>query len=489
MRSVVSKSESTPGSYKVEELQINGKYGDIKLDHIFTRINFYESIDSPFITGDIMFIDAFNVCSNLPIVEGDKIKGKFKLPDNSEVQDTNYISKYDKGELEFEYEIYAINNSLKVKQDIQSVSLAFCSPVWSDHMKGLVSQGFCQTPYTSAAKQIYDEFLQKGGLQQNIKKKQLEIEQSDGMFNFIIPNWKPLDTIFWLMSRSKKGKAVNYKFFEDKDKFRLVTVEKLMSEGPKMTLYVATPNLELYKSQKVGGGTISPFDDGAMERRYNQCWDTSLGNLLNVTQASGFCMFGRRMLTHDLTFKRVKDYYFKGPEAGNYKLDEPRDYMDDFNDYTHLGGDEPLLLENVSKSLGPKEGDDRFVMYPLQHHQWTGVEDNFKPEDWLRQYKAVQQHLFFYRAQLTSYGKFSLKAGDVITVDWASPQWTQGDKKKEDTRNNGDWLVVSIKRIFDNGTDGHHMVLELARNARTNKPDPIWNSGQEPNYKGEKQTY
>ena len=82
-----------------------------------------------------------------------------------------------------------------------------------------------------------------------------------------------------------------------------------------------------------------------------------------------------------------------------------------------------------------------------------------------------------------------MKAGDVITIDWASPQWTNKDKKEEDKRNNGDWLIVAIKRVFDNNVDGHHMVLELARNARTNKSDPIWEQGQEPNYQGDKTTY
>ena len=154
-----------------------------------------------------------------------------------------------------------------------------------------------------------------------------------------------------------------------------------------------------------------------------------------------------------------------------------------------MRAEEPLLLEDIAKSLGPKEGDDKLVMYPLHHHQWTGVEDNFKPEDWLRQYRAVRQHLYFYRTSLQTYGKFSLKAGDVITIDWASPQWTNKDKKEEDKRNNGDWLIVAIKRVFDNNVDGHHMVLELARNARTNKSDPIWEQGQEPNYQGDKTTY
>ena len=487
MRSVADGKDSSPGSYKLEELRIEGKYGNIDLNHIFSQISILESIDSPFITGNIAFIDAFNVFSNLPIVEGDKIKGKMTLPDSPE--EDQFIRQFDEGELEFEYELYGVNHSLKMKQDIQMVNLPFCSSIWSDNMKGIVSQGFCQTPYISAAKQIFDEFLQKGGLQQKIKNKPLEIEQSDGLFNFIIPNWKPLDAIAWLLSRSKVGKAVNYKFFEDKDKFRLVTVEKLMSAGSKKTLYNVTPNMDTFDSKRVGGGVISPFNMSVMERRYNQCWATSVGSSLNTNDASGYCMYGRRMITHDLTFKRVKDYYYKGVEAGNYKLDEPRDYMDDFNDYTHLGGNEPLILDMIAQEMGPKEGDDKLVMYPLQHHQWTGVEDNFKPEDWLRQYRAVRQHIHFYRASLQTYGKFSLKAGDVITVDWASPQWTHMDKKQLDSRNNGDWLIVSLKRVFENAVDGHHMVLELARNARTNKADHIWDQGQNEKYKGDRTSY
>ena len=481
----ISGKESTPGGYKIKELKIEGKKGDIDIRFIFSGLTIVESINCPFITGTVYIIDAFNILSNLPVMEGDKIKGKFELPDDDE-----FIKQYDQEDpqLEFEYEIYSVVASAKVKQDVQGLVLSFCSSIWSDHLKGRISKGFCQTPYTSAAKQIYDEFLKKGGMQENIKTKELKIEQSDGLFNFIIPNWKPLDAIGWLLARAKKGKAVNYKFFEDKKEFHLETLEKLMSQGPKMTLYDASPNMAV-EGQKNGSGVTSQYRQSEMEIRYNQLWNFSIGNIQNINEASGYYMFGRRMITHDLTFKRVKDYYFTGPEAGNYKLDKPRDYMDDFNDYTHLGGDEPLIDEKIAKSMGPKEGDDKLVMYPLHHHQWTGVEDNFKPEDWLRQYRAVREHPLYYTATAQGYGKFSLKAGDVVTISRNSPQWTHQDEPKKDSRHDGDWLITSIKRHFGSYIDGHHMIIQLARNARTNKSDHIWKQIQEPNFEGDKETY
>ena len=474
----VNGKESIPRGYSIDKLEITSqKGGKIDVRFMLAQLVINESINAPVITGTLTLIDPFNIINNLPVMEGDKFSGSLK----SYTED-QFAKQFDPdGKLEFEYEIFKIGRTMKAKQDIQAVVLHFCSPLWSDNMKGRVSKGFCQTPYASAVKQIYDEYLKKGGMQKNIKTKDLEVEMSDEMFNFIIPNWKPLEAITWLAQRAWKDKAACYRFFENKEKFRFVTLKKLMEEGPKLQYKTSSQNVIL-EPQK---GDQGDFDPAWLHHRYNYLYDISFINAQDLNIASSGYLLGRRMITHDITFKRVKDYYFTGPEAGNYKLDEPRDYMMDFQDMKPMNGGESLIEESIAKSFGPKEGDEKIVVYPLHHHEWTGVEDNFKPEKWLRQHKSMMQHMEFYNVEASCPGNFTMKAGDVIEVEWNSPETgeTKNGVKEQviDKRHNGKWLVTYVSRSFGNHYDTHEMRIRLARNDRQLKPNPIWEGAQEYN--------
>ena len=473
---IINGQESLPGGYSIKTLKITSqKGGSIDVDHLLAQLVITETINAPVITGRLTILDPFNIVSNLPVMEGDKLEGSL-----STWEKDSYASQCDSdGSIDFEYEIFKIGGAIKRKQDISFVTLHFCSPLWSDNMKGRVSKAFCQTPYTSAAKQIFDEYLKKGGLQQNIKTKELEIEQSDEMFNFIIPNWKPLEAILWLAGRAWKDKAACYKFFENKEKFKLVTLTKLMKEGGKLTYHTTSQNMGIESKP----GQLGRFDPGLIQQRYNYLYDISFLNTQDVNVASSGYLFGRRMLTHDLMYKRVKDYYFTGPEADNYKLGEPRDYKKDFEDMEAMNGGEPLVEDKIAKSLGPKEGDEKMVMFPLHNFEWTGVEDNFKPDKWLRQHKSMLQHLEFYNVEASAPGNFTMKAGDVINVEWMSPQASQvtdGKKKPEtDKRHKGKWLVTYVNRVFGHTYDSHAMRIRLARNDRELSPNPIWEGAEE----------
>ena len=473
--------ESVPGGYSIKELKIiSQRGGEIDINYMIRQLVITESINAPVITGTITLYDALNIITNLPVMEGDKLKGNLSTYDQDQ-----YARRFDPdGQIEFEYEIFKIGKTLKIptKQDVQLVELHFCSPLWSDNLKGRVSQAFCQTPYTSAAKQIYDEYLKKGGMAKNIKTKELEIEQSDEMFNFIIPNWKPLEAITWLADRAWKDKSACYRFFENKEKFRLVTLTKLMKEGPKLKYCTHSQNRVL-DAQLSGSKVQQRFDESLLEGRYRYLFNINIMSSQDMNNASNGYLLGRRMITHDIMFKRVKDYYFKGPEAENYKLDEPRDYTMDFNDMQPMNGAESLIDEKIAMSMGPKEGDEKLVVYPLHHHQWTGVEDNFKPEKWLRQHKSQMQHMEFYNIEATCPGNFTMKAGDVIDVEFYSPEASQTNEgKKEpiiDKRHSGKWLVTYVSRSFSMAYDSFYMQIRLARNDRKLEPNPIWNSAQE----------
>lgn len=406
------------------------------------------------------------------MTEGDIISGVLTT-----IKDDSLVGQADKdGRLEFEYEIFKIGATSKAedRQDIQYVTLHFCSPLWTDNMKARVSQAFCQTPYTSAAKQIYDEYLTKGGLQEKCKTKELEIEQSDEMFNFIIPNWKPLEAIMWLASRSWKDKQVSYRFFEDKEKYRLVTLSKLMKEGPKLTYYITSQNME-YTQQGNGSNIQVDFDQSLTQQRYNFLYNISFRNTQDINSASNSWLFGQRLITHDITTKRVKDYYHTGPEAGNYKLGDPRDFQQEFNDMGGpMNGGEPLIDNKVSKKMSPKEGNEKLVVYPVQEHEWTGVKDNFKPDKWLRQYRGQTGQLEFYSVEASCPGNFTMKAGDVIEVKWYSPHKGNGKEQKEDERHTGRWLVSYVTRNFGDNNDTFTMRIRLTRNDRKLSPNPVW---------------
>ncbi len=461
----IDGKDSKPGGYDNDYLVIRGKYGEVDITAMFEQIEIIEDINAMCITGSIVIVDGLNIISNLPIVEGDILAGSFSI-----LSTDPYASEFDPDYgIEFEYEIVKILDRSRIKQDIQAIRLSFVSSSWTDNLANRVSKAWCQTPYSDAAKEIFEDYLMGGGLQKQLPQKPIESETSDEMFNFIIPNWKPYEAINWLLARAWIGPAANFLCFEDKEKFNIITANTLVAKDSVLNYFTDTQGQMLNDK-----GTR--IDEDALESRYHNLYDLHIYDSQDITGAGMGHFFGRRLITHDIVKKKVVDYYIKGSEAGNYKLDAPREYNDDYGELDHINDGDPLVEPDVSAMMGMDPGNAKLAVFPIHFEQWPSMPE-FKPEKWLRQRRAQIEQLNHVMMEASAPGNFTLKAGDIIDIDMISPQWKSkgtdgGPVPEKDKRFNGRWMISSINRVIKQ--DDHSIVLKLVQDTRNINPDHIW---------------
>lgn len=463
--------DSLPCGYQIQELKIVGKHGQVDVRQLLISMRIVESIDHPVITGFLTIVDNFNMISNIPVIEGDRIVGTMKILD-TEV----YGQRFDPmGSISFEYEILKIQNMPKIKQSTGVVEFTFVTSAWTDNMKARISKAYNQIPYTQAAQQIFNEYLMKGGMQGLCSPKMLQVlEQSDELASFVLPGYQPLEAIFWLLGRSFVGEAVNFKFYEDRDKFNIVTLSRLMQGIPTMTLHTHVQNI--VTASRPDTGLI--IDENLLEGRYLNFNRISMDVNQDVFKASQNGTVPAKAFFIDdmaktigLTASDESNIFNSGAGVfgGCFSLEKNRTIEDETMSMGAMNGKDHIIDKDLSKIL-EQTNIEMVACRNMEGGLRTGTTE-IDPKKYIRQ--ARSQNALYKQVSIIGEipGNFTIKAGDVVNLDMISSailpsKLNEPPPLEIDKRFAGKWLVHSVSRLFLQGIDGHHTGLRLVRNDR-----------------------
>ena len=109
-----------PGDFRTSEI-ILYSYGGSQLEitGLTALLNIYQNIDSPFVSGNIMFYDTVGAANRLPIVGNEFLEFKMRTPidanGDEEINATNH-----------RFQVYE-KRSVKTSQNVQAIALFFTS--------------------------------------------------------------------------------------------------------------------------------------------------------------------------------------------------------------------------------------------------------------------------------------------------------------------------------------------------------------------------
>lgn len=409
---------SVPGGYDMKKLTVDGEgvFG------LMIELNIYEDLSSNVMTGDLTLGDSFNLLSNTPFKEGSiiEIEAKNMSGDNKHPE---------AGTFKHKFEVIKIINRKTVKQGVQVYSLIFASGGWSSNCKTRVSRSFKQKKYSEIAQEIFDkDFKQAEGISGSLKSKSLTAEKSDGMFNIVIPNWKPLTIFNWLASRSKKSKACNYLFWEDSESFHFESVDKLMKEGPVAKYYHQTMNTSL---------SSGPYESGYYNVEEIKFRDT--GDVIFYGMGG---VFGNHLMEIDVTKKILIDYSDEGKSGGHIEQEKGFDYDSSFGAIKHADGSGSPLIDSAS---GFKEA--RRTLLAKHTYAHNDMED-YKQDEWFTERISQRGSLDYFSVYIWAMGSFKRKVGEKIEFMYASVEPSQSTSKK-DKKVSGNYLIKAIRRKFN----------------------------------------
>lgn len=447
-----------PGKYEIKSLSLLSSEGRGVLDLLpyFKEINIFESIYSSCLTGFVSISDPTNMISgivnSLPIMGNERIILECNAPD--------FFFLNDKEEWEGPYENNIFytgrvtdikNRELTESERTQSYEIHFCSEELVKDRNIKISKSYKNKSIWEIVRSIFSEFNSDFSIQ---------YEKTLYTQSFIIPNWNPLKTINWLVSRSLSvGYGTGPYFFyqtlyKDNDlepdstmvedttqttssKYWFVSLDYLLSWDKRKTIFFIPSNI--MRPDPKDPETYMSFSN-ALNYEIVHSFDTLENNY--------YGMFNSRNIIHDITKKQWTKVDYK--------------YNDAFDRYQHAEKENSKgkIFDGVKDTSGNTFSDYTSSVLMLNSY---GTYENPNYLDKISSERNSRlKTLNNFKIRLLIPGDGLIESGDVIEFKFPSPETDGGSKYDEFY--DGNYLVTAIRHTFK-GTEAqdYTMTLECAK--------------------------
>lgn len=403
----VSISQST--QFEITELAIVSKFGRIDVSAIFEELNIFDSALVPCISGNILIKDGVGLSNKLML-------------DGSEFIDID-ISKDKKNKLlnfKKTFRIFKQSDRKSINQNSEAYILHFVSEemIYSEQQK--ISQAYTGQ-YSKIAFSVLNDYLK-------VKKNRIDIEESKGIYNVVVPLLSPIDTMNWLVKRSvSQNDTADYLFFENIRGFNYVSLNKLYQQPSIATVNFSTKNL----SDNIGTEFL-----GVTSYNISSSFDV-LENTRNGYYSNRFVGFD--VLTRTLVETNLG-------QINNYKG-------------KHLNANPNIFLSTN------REGKDaahmpfsRVSLYPFQLYRnvqsYVKTYDNNKSlmidetHKYIPQRKAILKNLMTRRMTISLPGNFFISSGFILDVDAHSFSVSADPTQTTDKTISGKYLILATRHVI-----------------------------------------
>lgn len=405
------------GDIDIRKMELVGKYSTINLMGMFSNLNIYEDLFSPFITGSVLLVESFDLINKLPIIGEEflvldittpgfekRIQGKFyvyKISDKSTVRDK--LSMYN---LEF--------ISIDAVRDLN----LRLNNAWS---------GFCSN--------LADKLIRTDirGLQ---TEKPVLVEESINGIKFVANNWSPVKTLNYIAEKSvNKDGISSYMFYENRDGYNFISLHTLYS-GNVLQDFIFD-NYE--RTETNVGDTIRD-----VEQDYKRILTMNIPEGFDFIQRLSKGMFTSNLTSYDMVTKRFNRQYFSSEEQ--------------FNKMPHLN---KFPLNSTEVVSAP----DSLLFNKIKHTAMhNGFDDVSNSDKFLFRLSAIANTQGF-KLKITTLGRTDYTVGKVVSLKTFRVE-SIDDKSNDmvDPTYSGKYLIAAINHNID-GESKHTCTMELIKDS------------------------
>ena len=426
-----------PQDFSLEDVVITTDFGqEFNIRSMVVEMSFFEDIYAFVVSGYIIIKDAVG------LVE------KFKLDGNEFIRISygKNKSENDAAKIERTFRVYKVSNRLPVGNlNAEHFTLHFCTETMllSEQLK--VSKSY--TGKKIATDGSNDGIINNILLEQlNVDPKRLiDIEETYGTYDFIVPRLKPLEAISWLSTYARPygGKqGADMLFFETSDGFCFRSIQSMLESDPYATYKYQPKNLD-FDNKSFGEGVISVLDYEIV-KTFDSLESTNTG------------IYANKLISIDPLTRSLQTTKFN---YSNYA--QSADTMNE----------QPVIAPSTN-SLGVKQTEayDSRIKVAIGNSNQTDVgyikdkQGSTAKDIYLETYvpyRTAQLNLANYTVlKMTIPGDTSLTVGRTVEFNLYSLQID--DTRKLDDYFSGKYLVTAIRHIIQ--TQGvFQTVVEMAK--------------------------
>ena len=408
--------------------------GVINMLPFMVELNLFEDIYSSTISGELVVSDALGLISN------------FRLNGTEFLQVTLRKTTGDNHPIEKNYRIYKISTRTTNESNAYEIyTINFCSEEFLLAEQYRVSKSFKGTEISNIIKNILTKYVKVGI---GAGTKPINVEDTLGTYDFILPNKKLFETINWLATYAlpKNGLGADMLFFENRDGYYFRSLQTLYSQNPYQTYKFDPKNISNELNQQVS----NVFNFEVLD-----FFDT-LGGIVNGT-------FANRAITIN-------------PLTRTYKVDNDFNYASYFNQAKTLNNHPAVnnYQNRYKKTLYDKPpaelevGTLRMVTEntamkkdPYISKNPDAVANDINIRKYLPNRVAQIALANYTRIKITVAGDASLTVGKTIIFNTYEMNGTI--ERKLDATYSGKYLITAVRHIVKNNS--YITVLEMAKDS------------------------
>ena len=404
------------GDIEIKQIDLIGKYSTTSLVGLYTEIQIFEDIFSPFITGTITITESFDLMNKLPL-----IGEEFLILDLT----TPGFEKRIKGR----FYVFKCSEKVAIRDKLSAYTLSFISIDAVNDLNIRLNNawsGFCSDiAFRLIAK---DKF----GVQ---TEKPINIEDTINGIKFVCNNWSPVKAINYAAEKSvNKDGISSYLFFENRDGFNFVSLHTLY-QGNTIQDFIFD-NYE--RTETNVGDTIRDI-----EQDYKRIISMSMPDGFDFIDRLSKGMFTSNLTSYDMVTKRFKRQYFS--------------YQEEFNKIPHLN---KFPLNSTEVVSAP----DSLVYNKIKHTAMhNGFDDVSNSDKFLFRLSALANTQGF-KLRVETLGRTDYTVGKVISLKTFRLE-TVNDKSNDsvDPTYTGKYLISAVKHNV--GGNKHTCTLELIKDS------------------------
>ena len=397
--------------YDIKVLDLINSGGQVvDLRKVFVEMQIYQDIYASVMSGNIVINDGHDIFSNFYLCGNEYLQVEIDKP------------TLDKP-LQKIFRVYKTTSRTPSSDSGQVFILHFCSEEMIHSSSKLVSKGYKSQKTSDIVQDIVFNEL-------NVDRSKVGIiEPTSGVYDLIVPGYRPLEAIQWVTSRSyDASNRFCYFFYENRDGYNFRSYNSLVQQQPYKTLKYEIKTVD--QDPAVNKDSIDKF---------------TILNDFDVINSLTNGSFASRLLTVDLFDQSFENREFSIQDIESNLL----------NQFKPINN-----LKNSDNRAITQTYDSYFLTYVKQTDNSSNRENELTK--WLMQRTMHMALMHNFKIKIVIPGDIFLKAGDVVEYQFPKFEGGSPEGKALDEYRTGKYLVSAINHKFTSGdASSFESVIEL----------------------------
>ena len=425
------------GDYTLDGVLIVGSSGEkINVASQVRELNIYQSIDSPYMSGNIMIADSEGVAEKLPFLGQERLLFMLQTPSHGGAVNFN------------EYHAIIYNVETRFHTSIREQSLVIN---WTslEHYKNIRTK--ISASFNGMISEIVEEILTDNNYLAT--NKPINIDVTKNIRKYVIPNLNPFQTIELLRKEavSAEEQSPHFLFYENPEGFHFRSLDSLIgSQGDLSVDHKRTYKFEPPQENEPPAETATTILHWEVQDNTNNFLSTKLG------------MFGSTLYYHDIFNKNIQKFEF--------------DYTkDSFAIRNSTNQEDKKSGSLVSQGTIDKKKtitefpDSKIFVHPTASDNLHSYGTDNNAKEWLQESISRELEREYFTLKIETYGNTDVMAGDMINVVIPSnkPLSVGSGKDAVDPILSGRYLVTSLHHKVTPTDSNHSMVMTIMKDSVT----------------------